>query len=101
GTRGGPLPAISTSVSIRSCHNRSRRTSETAIVGCPISRGGGGQRGGGTFCAQTLRPPTVLVLVPKRREMRQHLAREQADVALAQIGRHRAEMQERQQVPSA
>ena len=33
--------------------------------------------------------------------MRQHLAREQIDVLLAQLGRHRAEMQERQQMADA
>src|SRR5262245_63369332 len=47
-------------------------------------------------------PPAVLVLVvPQVREMRQHFARKQIDVLLAQRRRHGAEMQERKQMAHA
>src|SRR5207253_6007556 len=59
-------------------------------------------RGRAFFGAQPLRPPAVLVVVlPERREMRQHLLREQADIGLGHFGRHRAEVQQRQQVADA
>ena len=51
---------------------------------------------------QARRPPAILVaVVPLVLQIRQHLAGEQVDVGLAQLARHRAEMQQRQQMAHA
>src|SRR5215813_6064323 len=87
---------------MRSCHRLSLRTSGAAMSTLRQLLGSGGQGGGRTLGLEALGPPAVLVpVVPQVREMRQHLARKQIDVVLAQRSRHGAEVQEREQVPHA